>query len=55
MMVFPSGYQHPPPAVHHVMMASLLLLGHWEEETEVTAALSFGLVQCTGDGAIGCL
>ncbi|XP_062587909.1 uncharacterized protein LOC134249590 isoform X2 [Saccostrea cucullata] len=28
------GYQHPPPAVHHVMMASLLLLGHWEEETE---------------------
>jgi hypothetical protein len=29
------GYQNPPPAVHRVMMATLLLLGHWEEETEV--------------------
>jgi len=29
------GYQSPPPAVHRVMMATLLLLGHWEEETEV--------------------
>ncbi|XP_076086199.1 uncharacterized protein LOC143056904 isoform X2 [Mytilus galloprovincialis] len=28
------GYQNPPPAVHRVMMATLLILGHWEEETE---------------------
>ncbi|XP_021364892.1 uncharacterized protein LOC110457720 isoform X2 [Mizuhopecten yessoensis] len=27
-------YNNPPPAVHRVMMATLLLLGHWEEETE---------------------
>ncbi|XP_069114562.1 uncharacterized protein [Argopecten irradians] len=27
-------YNSPPPAVHRVMMATLLLLGHWEEETE---------------------
>lgn len=29
------AYQNPPPAVHRVMMATLLLLGHWDEETEV--------------------
>ncbi|KAL3861103.1 hypothetical protein ACJMK2_007175 [Sinanodonta woodiana] len=28
------GYQSPPPAVHSVMKATLLLLGHFEEETE---------------------
>ncbi|GFO42476.1 kyphoscoliosis peptidase, partial [Plakobranchus ocellatus] len=28
------GYSCPPPAVHMVMMATLLLLGHFEEETE---------------------
>lgn len=38
-LLFCAGYQHPPPAVHHVMMASLLLLGHWEEETEVNLFL----------------
>ncbi|XP_035828905.1 hillarin-like [Aplysia californica] len=29
------GYSSPPPAVHRVMMATLLLLGHFEEETQV--------------------
>ncbi|XP_053379057.1 uncharacterized protein LOC123526583 isoform X3 [Mercenaria mercenaria] len=29
------GYSNPPPIVHTVMMSTLLLLGHWEDETKV--------------------
>lgn len=28
------GYGNPPPIVHTVMMSTLLLLGHWEEQTK---------------------
>ncbi|XP_052760549.1 lim and transglutaminase domain protein ltd-1-like isoform X2 [Mya arenaria] len=28
------GYSSPPPIVHTVMMATLLLLGHWHEDTK---------------------
>jgi hypothetical protein len=38
------GYQNPPPAVHRVMMATLLLLGHWEEETSLSNAMSLSSV-----------
>lgn len=29
------GYAKPPPIVHTVMVSTLLLLGHWKDETKV--------------------
>jgi len=35
-------YQRPPTSVHKVMMATLLILGHIEEETEVRSYFCSG-------------
>ena len=36
------SYSTPPPAVHTVMMATLLLLGKWKHETCVSYELAIG-------------
>ncbi|WAR14362.1 hypothetical protein MAR_004467 [Mya arenaria] len=42
------GYSSPPPIVHTVMMATLLLLGHWHEDTK-----DFRLECCPLEAAMG--
>lgn len=40
------GYSNPSPEIHAVMKATLLLLGHYEEETRVKTEYEQILVNC---------